>query len=92
MHDATCACRRCRFQEALLQAEHKFADKAPEPVCGSCRFFQLTNKYEAEGVCRRRSPVLVPRQNNGGMATTEFPGVLADVGWCGDYEEKPCPR
>lgn len=57
--------------------------------CEHCRFYDTSDQMnDANGICRRRSPVIVSVDDFRNSTCGEFPVVAIDD-WCGDFEEEP---
>ena len=52
--------------------------------CGNCRFFRQDDaqKMEGDGFCKRYPPSLITAIQPSG----EFPSVLPDEDWCGEWK------
>lgn len=71
----------------------------PKPLddathCCGCRFYKSAHnlKEPGQGICRRRSPTVVPLQGPRGELLSQglWPPVREEF-WCGEHELKPSP-
>ena len=58
-------------------------------TCNKCKFWVAkADRPNAYGKCKRYPPKIIPvKDENGGLATVRFPGVLGGD-WCGEFQPK----